>query len=260
LINNRTLPGSNPSLLLGFGINIQKVGKIVNEEKEIRIMIVGDFLIFRNGLKLLLETEKKNKFVGEAADLAEAAHLIPRNKPNLLLIDCAEIDHGDFDSFLALHPQQISTIVLSDSRDTEKLKQYLLLGVDGLVSKEQTADALFKAIDCVNEGGVWFDRKLLSDVIKQLVKEKKLLPERLYSFNCADLTEREREVLKLICKGMKNKLIADSLFITETTVRHHLTSIFEKLKVSSRLELVVYAFKENLVEVPLHEIKALSDK
>ena len=86
--------------------------------------------------------------------------------------------------------------------------------------------------------------------IQQLVKEKKSLPEKLFSYNCGVLTTREREVLSLICTGMKNKAVADSLFITETTVRHHLTSIFEKLKVTSRLELVVHAFNEKLVEIP----------
>ena len=69
----------------------------------------------------------------------------------------------------------------------------------------------------------------------------------------------EQEVLALVCQGMKNKVIADKLFITETTVRHHLTSIFEKLKVSSRLELVVHAFKEKLVEIPIEEAKSTSN-
>jgi DNA-binding NarL/FixJ family response regulator len=231
----------------------------MDEKKEIRVMIVGDFLIFRSGLKLLLETEEKIKFVGEAAELGEAANLIHKIKPDVLLIDSTEIDNGNFTAFLSTQTHYTPLIVLTNSRDAEKQQKYLLLGVDGLVSKEETADVLFSAIKQVSIGDVYFDRKLMSETIKQLVSEKKTLPEKLYNYNCAVLTEREREVLTLICRGMKNKVIADHLFITETTVRHHLTSIFEKLKVNSRLELVVHAFREKLVEIPVERAESMGN-
>jgi two-component system, NarL family, response regulator DegU len=230
----------------------------MDAKKEIKIMIVGDFLIFRNGLKLLLETEDGFKVSGEAADLAEASSLIYKNKPDILLIESAEIDNGNYDSFFSSLPYYIPILVLTNSRSIEKQQKYLMLGVDGLFSKEKNAAALFKAIRQVSEGGIWFERKLMSDTIKQLVNEKKSIPEKLYSYNCAVLTEREREVLMLICKGMKNRVIAENLFITETTVRHHLTSIFEKLNVSSRLELVVHAFNEKLVEIPFEKMTAFN--
>ena len=219
-------------------------------QTKIKILIVGDFLIFRNGLKLLLETEKGFEVIGEAADLSESADLIGRTKPDILVIESAEIDNGDFDSFMASKAEYIPVLVLTNSRHIEKHQRYLQLGIDGLFSKEKNAEALFKAIRQVSGGDLWFQRKLMSDTIKELVKERKALPEQLYSYNCSVLTAREREVLMLICRGMKNKVIADHLFISETTVRHHLTSIFGKLKVNSRLELVVHAFNEKLVEIP----------
>lgn len=231
----------------------------MDENKEIRIMIVGDYLIFRNGLKMLLETEKNIKVVGEATELAEAGLLLNKVKPAILLIESADIDDDNFEAFLSSLPGHTPTIVLTNSRSPEKLQRYLLLGVDGLVSKEQTAEVLISAIRQVAEGDMWFDRRLMGDTIKQLVNEKKSMPEKMYSYNCAVLTEREREVLLLICQGMKNKVIADNLFITETTVRHHLTSIFEKLKVNSRLELVVHAFKEKLVEIPVATMPSYSN-
>lgn len=231
---------------------------IMDAKKEIKIMVIGDFLIFRNGLKLLLETEKNFKVCGEAADLSEASELINKAKPDILLIDSSEVDNGNFESFLSGQASFIPKLVLTNSRHFERHQKYLMLGVDGLFSKEKNADALFKAIRQVSEGEIWFERKLMSETIKQLVKEKKSLPEKLYSYNCAVLTEREREVLMLICKGMKNKVIAENLFITETTVRHHLTSIFEKLKVNSRLELVVHAFNEKLVEIPLETMQSFN--
>lgn len=228
----------------------------MDAKKEIKVMIVGDFLIFRSGLKLLLEREDKIKFIGEAADLAEAAGLIQKIKPDVLLIDSAETDEGKFTAFLSMQPNDTPIIVLTNSKNAEKQKKYLLLGVNGLVSKEETADILISAIRQVSGGDVFFDRRLMSETIKQLVSERKLIPENLYTYNCAALTDREREVLMLVCRGLKNKIIADQLFITETTVRHHLTSIFEKLKVNSRLELVVHAFREKLVELPVEQAKS----
>lgn len=223
----------------------------MDSKKEIKVMIVGDFLIFRSGLKMLLETENKIKVGGEAADLAETANLIDKLKPDILLVDSDQIDNGNFTSFLAKQKKYIPVIILTNSIDAETHQKYLLLGIDGLVSKEQNAEILFHAIKKVNDGDVYFDRKLMSETIKQLVNERKLIPEKLYTYNSAVLTEREQEVLTLLCRGMKNKIISENLFITETTVRHHLTSIFEKLKVNSRLELVVHAFREKLVEIPV---------
>jgi len=231
----------------------------MDTQKEIKVMIIGDFLIFRNGLKLLLETEKNIKVVGEAADLSDASNLIHKIKPDILLVDSGEADKDIFSSFVSSQPSYTSIIVITNSREMEMHRKYLMLGINGVVTKEQTANVLFKAINRVNDGEVWFVRKLMDETIKQLVTEKKSMPEEIYSYNCSALTAREREVLILICQGMKNKVIADKLFISETTVRHHLTSIFEKLKVTSRLELVVHAFKEKLVEVPVENFEFSSD-
>ena len=227
----------------------------MDAQKEIKVMVIGDFLIFRNGLRLLLETEKNIKVVGEAADLSEASNLIPKIRPDVLLVDSSEADKGIFTSFVSSQPSYASIIVLTNSSEIEMHRKYLMLGVNGVVTKEQTANILFKAINKVHDGEVWFVRKLMDETIRQLVTEKKSMPEEIYSYNCAGLTVREREVLILICQGMKNKIIADKLFISETTVRHHLTSIFEKLNVTSRLELVVHAFKEKLVEVPVESFE-----
>ena len=229
----------------------------MDSSKEIRIIIVGDFLIFRSGLKILLETESKIKVCGEAGNLAETAGLIEKTKPDILLIDSDQIENGSLTTFLSSQKNYIPTILLTNSIDAETHQKYLLLGVDGLVSKEQNAEILFHAIKRVSVGDVYFDRKLMSETIKRLVSEKNALPERNYNYNGSILTEREQEVLNLLCRGMKNKVISENLFITETTVRHHLTSIFEKLKVNSRLELVVHAFREGLVKIPVEQSELL---
>jgi DNA-binding NarL/FixJ family response regulator len=224
--------------------------------KEIKVMLIGDFLIFRSGLKILLEAEKSIKVVGEAADLPEASNTVHKIKPNILLVDSSAADDNNFAEFLLAQPTDISVIVITSSREVESHRKYLLHGISGLVTKEENAAVLIKAIDTVNRGEMWFVRKLLDGTIKQLIGEKKSIPEEVYSYNRSILTAREREVLMLICQGMKNKIIAEKLFISETTVRHHLTSMFEKLKVNNRLELVVHAFKEKLIEIPAESFQA----
>jgi DNA-binding NarL/FixJ family response regulator len=218
--------------------------------EKIRIVVIGDFLIFRSGLRLLLENEDCFQVVGEAADLREALASVTNCEADIFLLDAAAIDNGNLETFKSSLKNETPILVLTNSRQTETQQGYLELGINGIISKEKSAEALFKAIRQVSVGDLWFQRKMMVEAIQSLVKEKKTLPEKLFSYNCVSLTTREREVLTLICKGMKNKAIADSLFITETTVRHHLTSIFEKLKVSSRLELVVHAFNKKLVEIP----------
>ena len=227
----------------------------INARKEIKVMLIGDFLIFRTGLKLLLEAEKNIKVSGEAADLTEVLDSINKIKPDILLIDASEADGNNFTSFISSLPTNISVIIITNSIEAETHRKYLLLGINGIVCKEQNPDVLVKAINTVYNGEMWFVRKLIDKTIKQLIGQKNSGPAEIHSNNCSLLTAREREVLTLICQGMKNKIIADKLFISETTVRYHLTSIFEKLKVSNRLELVVYAFKERIIEIPAEDFE-----
>jgi DNA-binding NarL/FixJ family response regulator len=119
----------------------------------------------------------------------------------------------------------------------------------GVVPKEQAAELLIKAIEKVYLGEVWLDRLSLGNLVWQLTSRTKDAddPEKR---KIATLTDREREVITLIAEGLKNKQIAERLFISQTTVTHHLSSIYAKLKVSDRLELVVYAFANKLAKLP----------
>ena len=216
-------------------------------KNKINITIIGDSLIFRNGLRMLIETEKSFKVIGEAANIFEAAGLIAKSKPDVALINAAEFEGRSAVSFMNECCNDISTIVLANSDDPNSHKKYLLLGVNGVVTRNQGIEVLVKAIKHVHTSDLWFNREVIKLTIEQLLKEKGESPKRSYEMI---LTDRERDVLESVCQGLKNKAIADSLFIAETTVRHHLTSIFEKLNVKSRVALAIYAFNEGLVEVP----------
>jgi len=120
--------------------------------------------------------------------------------------------------------------------------------VMGLVRKEEAAEVLLKAIRKVHQGEFWLDRSTMSSLMNEMTQpDKKLDPDEE---RIATLTPREHEVIVLIAEGLKNKQIAERLFISETTVTHHLGSIFSKLGVSDRLELVIYGFAHKLAKMP----------
>jgi two-component system, NarL family, nitrate/nitrite response regulator NarL len=140
--------------------------------------------------------------------------------------------------------------VLTGVRDPQMHQSAISRGALGIVQKNGAFDVLLRAIERVNAGEAWIDPTLMARVLSQMSggsKKQKLDPEAV---KIASLTEREREVLSWIGQGLKNKEIADKLFISEWTVRHHITSIFAKLEVSDRVELILYAYQRGLAELP----------
>jgi len=123
-------------------------------------------------------------------------------------------------------------------------------GAAGVVLKDQDGALLYKAIECVYAGEIWAERGLTAKLLNQVTDSRKKSPE---DKKINSLTEREREVVNLVGEGLKNRQIGERMFISETTVRHHLTSIFSKLGVVDRLSLVIYAYRYGLVRLPIHE-------
>ena len=143
-----------------------------------------------------------------------------------------------------LQSLKLPVLILVGPHDVGIYQKCLKMGISGLVQKEANSETLFKAIEKVHQGEIWFDRTIMGETIRQLLDEKQSMHDNPKAYVANGLTTREKEVVELICKGMKNKGIAEKLFITETTVRHHLTSVFNKFDITSRLELVVYAFQK----------------
>jgi DNA-binding NarL/FixJ family response regulator len=223
----------------------------MNANNQIKIFLVGDYSIFRVALRMLIETESHLKVIGEASTLKEAFGQFTKEKPDVILVDLPETDGANLFSFLLNSIDKTPILVLTGSNDVELYVKCLQLSVKGLVLKQKSADVLFKAIEKVHAGEYWLERSIMGQTIKRLMEERNFHYENNHHAEPNQLTEREKQVVSLICKGLKNKNIAEKLFITETTVRHHLTSIFEKLGTKSRLELVIYAFKNNIEKVPV---------
>jgi DNA-binding NarL/FixJ family response regulator len=221
-----------------------------SSEKEIRILTVDDHQLVRTGIRMLIESQPGMKVVGEAGNRSEALALAACTKPNLILLDIdLGIENGlDFLPELHQTATDARVLILTGVKDVEAHRRAASLGAAGLVLKEQAAEVLLKAIKKVHQGEVWLDRSMMAILLNEMTQSgKKVNPE---DAKISSLTLRELEVIALIAEGLKNKQIAERLFISETTVTHHLSSIFSKLGVSDRLELVIYAFAQGVARMP----------
>lgn len=218
----------------------------------IRILLIDDHTIVRAGLRMLIENHDGMIVVGEAGTRIEGLSLATREQPDIVLLD---LDMGpesglDFMPQLLVAAPQARVVILTGLRDAEAHRRAVHLGAIGLVFKEKAAEVLIKAIKKVHSGEVWLDRALTATVLSEMShadeREKSDPEAQKISF----LTEREREVVGLVCEGLKNKQIGDRLFISEATVRNHLTSILSKLGLSDRFELALYAYRHHLAKPP----------
>jgi DNA-binding NarL/FixJ family response regulator len=218
--------------------------------RELRILIIDDHLMVRAGLQILLEASGV-KVVAMAGNRAEALELTVSETPDVILLDfdLAGEDGLSFLPELREAANNARVLVVTGIRDPETHRRAVRLGAMGVVLKDHTVEILIKAIEKVHAGEVWLDRTTMGNVLNEMTRKTsdQVDPDEA---KLKTLTERERQVVTLIAEGLKNKQIAGRLFISETTVTHHLSSIFSKLDVSDRLELVLYAFGHNLARLP----------
>jgi DNA-binding NarL/FixJ family response regulator len=218
-------------------------------ERPITIMIVDDHVVIRSGLRMLIEHDQKMRVVGMAGNREEALERASTEKPDVIILDLLL---GDDDALLFL-PElceaspKSRVLILTGVQNPDSHRRAIRRGAMGIVLKEHAAEQLLKAIKKVNEGEVWIERSMMGSMIQELSKPAVIDPELT---KIESLTDREREVIALVGEGLKNKQVGERLFISETTVTHHLSSVFSKLEVSDRLELIIYAFRHGLAKMP----------
>jgi DNA-binding NarL/FixJ family response regulator len=217
--------------------------------QPIRIVIADDHPIFRDGLRRLLEAEPDLKVVGEACDGAEAVKFARQLKPDILLLDLAMPRHPGLEALREMSSGQTSNsvrvILLTAAAEKNQIVEALQLGARGVVLKDSATQLLLKSIHTVMAGEYWVGRESVSNLVQFLrtLMQSSGEEARQKKFG---LTPRELEIVSTVVAGYSNKEIAEYFKISEDTVKHHLSNIFDKLGVSTRLELALFAVNQGL--------------
>jgi two-component system nitrate/nitrite response regulator NarL len=215
-------------------------------KQTIRVLMADDHVIFRDGLRKLLNSEDDIKIVGEASNGNECVHMLTKLKPDILLLDLRMPDKDGLTVLEESNLDSLTTriIVLTAAEDERDAVRAMRLGAHGIVLKQSASDLLVKSIHRVYAGEIWLDNRITAEVMKAFAKTSENGPRR----DKALITDREKEIVQLVGQGYRNKEIGGKLFISEHTVKNHLHNIFDKLGVSDRLELALYAIHHRLIE------------
>jgi DNA-binding NarL/FixJ family response regulator len=220
------------------------------KKSTVRILLADDHPIVRDGLKKLLQLEEDFEVVGEAGDGREVLDRVHELDPDVLLLDLRMPNLDGLSALQALQQTNKRTrvIILTASEDKNEFVQAMKLGCSGIVLKLTAPDLIVKSIRTVHSGEIWLDSLTTAAVMRQFStglegaggqgggKGRERSP----------LSAREREIVALVAQGYKNKEMAEKMFISEQTVKNHLHNIFDKLGVSDRLELALYAIHKGL--------------
>lgn len=207
--------------------------------EQVSILIADDHAIVRDGLKRLLQEEPDFVVIAEAHDGEQTITLTRELRPSILLLDVAMPVMDGIEVLRQLAAIAIPTriIMLTAAISRSQIRTALELGARGVIMKTSAIDTLVKSIRCVLAGEFWVDRSTLVDMVR---------PEKSEESPVANLTPREMELVEAIASGSCNRDIAERFAISEKTVKRHLVNIFDKLGVSSRLELAVFAMNHGI--------------
>ena len=214
---------------------------------KIRVLLCDDHTLFREGIKAILKDEHSIEIVGEAEDGRQAVAKALELHPDVVLMDIAMPDLSGFDAtrrILQANPKA-KVIVLTMYEEEEVINRCLAAGAAGYVLKDAPRAHLIHAIDVVNKGGQYMSSRALKKVVKQYVKGAKN-PAAGYE----RLSDREREVLKLLADGLALKEIAVRLVLSVKTVDAHKTNLMRKLDLHDRSQLIKYAIQRKLIRLP----------
>jgi DNA-binding NarL/FixJ family response regulator len=211
--------------------------------RQVRIAIADDHQIFRDGLKRLLESEPGFTVVAEAADGVDAVHMSRRAMPDVLLLDVARPRMGGIEVMSAPELASTHVILLTAAIDSSDLFRAVQSGARGVVLKEAATRDLIDGIHKVMEGKLLIGSEVADDLAQAARQAGGVQRDRPYG-----LTAREIEILDAIAAGDSNREIAVKLNISLQTVKHHLTSVFDKTGTSTRLELALFAIRQGIVD------------
>ncbi len=215
--------------------------------KSIRILIADDHALIRDGLKKILniETGLEITVVGEAANGREAVLSAQKLNPDIILMDInmPELNGIEATKIIKKNNPEIAIIILTIHDAREYIYELMEYGASAYILKDTTAEELLNVIKIVASGDTYIDPRMTGKLIGAWRHKSE-------GFNARDkLTDRELEVLAEVAVGLSNRSIAEKLFLSEKTVKNHITSILRKLKVNDRTQAAIYAIKHNLVDI-----------
>lgn len=216
--------------------------------KPITIVIVDDHTIVRQGLMKLLEEEKGMQVIGEGMDGREAVKTVQTLKPDIVIMDIAMPKLNGIEATRQIKQAGIETkiIILSMHDHSRYIRELLGLGVSGYLLKNAASKDIVKAINSAMKGDTYLSPSISSRVIEDYVgMNKKSSEEELYN----TLTNREREVFQMIVEGSSTKKIAETLYVSPSTVKSHRSNIMEKLKMDNLSQLIQYAIQLGIIDI-----------
>jgi DNA-binding NarL/FixJ family response regulator len=223
------------------------------ERAKIRIVVSDDHPIFRDGLCKLLALEEDFEVVAQAQDGKQVLEVLQEFEPDILLLDLKMPGLDGLGTLQRLQASRNRTkvIVLTASEDKNEFIQAMKFGTSGIVLKQTATELLIKSIRKVYAGEIWLDSNTTAAVMRQFAAVDEIPAPAPTGTAQRErerppLSQREREIVALVAQGFKNKEMAEKMFISEQTVKNHLHNIFDKLGVSDRLELALYAIHHNL--------------
>jgi DNA-binding NarL/FixJ family response regulator len=220
-----------------------------NPGEPVRVAVVDDQELFRRGLTMLLGVEEDIEVVGEAGDGVAATELAATAVPDVILMDVRMPKRSGIEACVSIKDVAPSAkiIMLTVSDEEADLYDAVKNGASGYLLKDSSIDEVAQAIRVVADG-----QSLISPsmAVKLLDEFKQMTRSDRQQVPTPRLTERELEVLRLVAQGLNNREIAKRLFISENTVKNHVRNILEKLQLHSRMEAVMYAVREKLLDIP----------
>lgn len=220
-------------------------------DERIRVMICDDHALFRRGLIMVLEAEDDIEVVGEAEDGRDAVERVADMVPDVVLMDVRmpEVDGIEATRLIADSAPSAKIIMLTVSDEESDLYEAIKAGATGYLLKEISIEEVASAVRAVVSGQSLISPSMASKLLNEFTNLAKRADERT-SVPTPRLTDRELEVLRLVAQGMSNREIAGELYISENTVKNHVRNILEKLHLHTRMEAVMYAVREKLLDIP----------
>ncbi len=216
---------------------------------KISILIVDDHKIFRDGLILLLSHFNYVGEIKEASDGKEFLEMIDTSLPDIVLMDINMPGMGGIEATqkaLQKYPD-LKIIVLTTFHDEDYLEQMMIAGVEGYMLKRSTMQDFDTALQKVHSGGNFFSDEIISLLTRNITR---IRDKAVRQFSIPQFTKREKEVLNLICQGYNNEQISKIIHVSSKTIEKHKSSLFQKTEAKNTVNLIIFAFKNELVQIP----------